>query len=175
MSPSDLRVITASEDLAAVVDRGAELDKELKKLGKEDAGIKSTITNKFKGQIQEGEVSVKVQGNEAVAVLTASESMSVDSGAEQYPSLRESLDSGLLGTVVEQKKALVVPPDDVDRAADILKEAGIQASVNYSVSVKAVDVRKMKESESGSQEETKARQALLSCISTKVTHRVKYE
>jgi len=172
---SDLRVITASDDLAAVVDRGAELDKQIKELSKEDSGVKSKIIEQMSGEIQDGEVSVKIQGNEAVAVLTASESMSVDSGAEQFPSLRESLDKGFLQTVVEEKISLIVPPEDVERAAQILKDAGIDATTSYSVSAKAVDVRKMRESESASVEETEARNTLESCLSVKTTHRIKYE
>lgn len=175
MSPKELRVITASESLAPVVERGAELDKQIKELTTEDAAIKAKIIEQVSGEIQGGEVSVRIQGTEAVAVLTASESMSVNAGADEFPVLKKSIGKGFLQTTVEEKKSLVVPPDDVERAAQVLKEAGIDATLSYSVSVKAADVRKMRESEGASEEEANAQKALESCLSVKTTHRVKYE
>jgi len=171
----EIRAITASEDIAAVIDRGAEVDKQIKTLGAEDKGIKSRIVDVLSGEIQGGEQSIRIQASQAAAVLTASESMSVDASSESYPQLQEALEEGELATVVEQKKELVVPPHEIEEAARVLKAAGILATITYSVSVKAVDVRKMRESEVASSEEAEARQALEACLSTSTTHKVKYE
>jgi len=172
---SRLRLITASEGLAPVIDRGAEIDRQIKALGKEDGEIKAKIIEEGKEQIEKTETSLKIQGKQAVAVLTASESMSVNAAADEFPALKDLVKRGFLQAVVEEKKALVVPPGDVEKAADVLKREGISATVTYSVSVKAADVRKMRESEVASEEEAKARNALESCLTVSTTHRVKYE
>jgi hypothetical protein len=171
----DIRAITASADMAAVIDRGADVDVELKNLQVEDKGLKAKITACLSEEMAEGEGGIRAKGTKAAVVVSTSEKMEVDASSERFPELQEAVHGGFLTNVVTCKQSLVVPPADLQRAADALREAGIGASIVESMAVKAADVRVMRESEVASTEEHNARQALESCLVSKVSHRVKYE
>lgn len=171
----DIRVIVATGEVAELVDKGAQIDANIKKLTVEDKAIKEKITTATKDEIKDGEVSVKVSGNSAAVLVTASESVSVDTSAEGYQELWGLLENGFLSKVVEYKKQLAVPPEDIKRAAEMLQESGIRATVTSSVSVKAEDIRKMRCASSVSKEETEAMKVLDKCLSKSITFRIKYE
>jgi len=172
---SDVRIITASADVAAIVDRGAEVDENLKNLTYEDKGLKVKITEVGSEAMEDGESSVKLEGSSSRALVSSSEKLDIDASAERYPEMKDAVDKGLLEGVVTRKMVLTVPQGDVDRAAEALKAAGIDATVSESLSVKAADVKKASESEVASSDHATAQAALKDCLVSKVSYRVKYE
>ncbi len=170
-----IRVVTASADMAAIIDRGADVDIELKNLGFEDEGLKKKIREAATSSMMEGETTLRLEGEKAAAVVSASEKMQVRAAAEQFDELKGVVKKGLLEGVVTSKQELVVPPADIERAVEALNQAGIGASIVESLSVKAADVRSMRESEAESSEHVNARKALEACLVSTVSYRVKYE
>ena len=79
----------------------------------------------------------------------------------------------MLGGVVEKKTELAIPPDKTQEAADILKSAGIAATIVESFSVNAAAYREPVDTNHS--EEVAARQNLKDCVSREATFRVKYE
>ena len=57
-----MRVITASEEVASLVDQGATVDKELKNLTYQDKGFKKKITDYAEGEWEGGEKSLRIEG-----------------------------------------------------------------------------------------------------------------
>jgi len=174
MAKKSMRAITASEGIAPVIVRGAEVDTEIKSLTVEDKGIKAKLIEVLAEEIQTDETSVRVEADRSAAVISAAEKTTIRVGADKYGELREAVKKGLL-PIVEMKQSLTVPPAEVERAAEILNEAGVTATVTESLTVKAADVRKMRESETASTEHHEAERALEACLDTDTSYRVKYE
>ena len=174
MPKKEIRIVTASEDVAAIIDRGAEVKTQLDNLTYEDKGLKVKI-----GQLAQdafdpevGETSIRLEGNSAIATVSESERLTINAGAETFPKLKEAVEAGLLN-VVTVKKELKVPPADIARAAEVLEQAGIKASVVESLNITADDVRTM--GQPANQEELEARHALMGCIESSKSYRVKYD
>lgn len=172
MAKKEIRMVMASGDVAGIVDHGSEVDTQLKNLTFEDKGIKSKISEFAAAELQEGEVSVRLRGSQAAAVVSAAEKVELDAEAESFPAVRKAIDSGLLEGFVERKLSLVVPPADVERASVALKAAGIQVSVAETLSVTAAALR---DPLVASLEQGDAVKALKACSKSEVSYRVKYE
>jgi len=172
MAKKEIRMVMASGDAAGIVDHGFEVDTQLKNLTFEDKGIKSKISEFAATEIQSGETSVRFRGTQAAAVVSAVEKVELDAEAESFPVVRSAIDSGLLEGFVERKLSLVVPPAEVERAAEALKAAGIKVSVAESLSVTA---DALKNKEVASVEQGAAVKALKACSKSDVSYRVKYE
>jgi hypothetical protein len=169
-----MRAITASEDIAPVIDRGADVDNEIKNLTFEDKGIKTKLIEVLSEEIADDETSIRVEAERSAAIISAAEKTTIRVGADKYTELRESVKKGML-PFVDMKQTLTVPPAEVEKAAEALKAAGITVTVTESLTVKAADVRKMKQSESASAEHLAAENALEACLDTDTSYRVKYE
>jgi len=171
----DIRIVTASADVSAVVDRGAEVDENIKNLTYEDKGLKAKLSEVAQSQFAEDESSIKLEGSKARAAVSSVEKTEVDPAAEKFTEVQKAVRAGLLEGIVTRKMSLVVPPGDVEKAAEALKTAGIQATVTESLSVKPDDLRNALKSESLSVEHTQAKTALKESVVTSVTYRIKYE
>jgi len=171
MAKKEIRMLVASEDVAGIIDHGADVDTQIKDLTDEDKGIKSKLTETLASQMQEGEVSIRVKGNTAAAVITASEKVEVDYASGQFAAVKDAVDKGILDGVVEQKKSIALPQDDVKKAVEILNQAGIKATMTETLSVKAEALRQ----EAKSVEQAKAMVVLGGCVKREKTYRVKYE
>jgi len=172
MAKRDIRKVAASSDVAAIIDRGADVNTQIKNLGFEDKGLKTKITEAAQGQLIKDELSVRLEGNTAAAIVSGAEKLEIDVGAEEFTTVRVALDKGFLKDVIDRKLNLVVPPADVERAAQALKAAGITAMVTESLSVKAENLRNIGAS---CVEEQTAMQALDRCVKRDVSFRVSYE
>lgn len=172
MAKKEVRILTASESMAKVVDRGADIDTEKKNLDFEDKGIKAKLAAEFGGKLVKDETSIKIAGTHAAAMLTAVDSVKLNYDAEGFPVVRDAMDSGLLQGFVEKTLSLVVPPADVDKAAEILIAAGVKASVAETVKVEAESLRSKVPT---SKEQSDAVNALKGCVSVERSYRVKYE
>jgi hypothetical protein len=168
----EVRILKASEDMANLVDRGADIDTNLKNLGFEDKGIKTKLAEVFCGKLAEGETSIRIAGNTAGAMLTAVDSVEMNYGADRFDDVRSAMDSGLLEGFVEKTLSLVVPSTDVDKAAEILIAAGVKASVAETVKVESEALRSKVPA---SKEQSDAVGALKSCVTIDRSYRVKYD
>ena len=167
----EMRMIMASEDISGLIDHGAEVDNQIKNLTSEDKGIKSKLTETISPQIQEGESSVRVKATVSAVVVTVVERVDIDLASPIYPKVKEAIEDGILEGVVERKLSLIVPPLDLVKSANVLKKAGIKATVSESISVKAEDLRK----EALTEDLKKAMECLKQCVKIETMYRVKYE
>ena len=173
--PKELRMIMASDELAPIIDRGADVDRKIKDLTSKDSGLKKKIVDLTSGELDGSEKSIKVEGGHSRAVVTAAESVKLDLGAEDFPKVKMSVAKGYLGDAVTKKRTLCIPPDKIDEAATALKEAGIDASVVEEFFIDKKEYDKMLQSEVSSSEQADAQAALKHCVKTDTTYRVKYE
>lgn len=171
----NIRAVVVSADVAAVIDRGADVDTVIKNLSNEDKGLKTKITEAAQNQLDEFELSVRLLGKTAAAVVSGVEKLDLDVGSEQFPQVREAIDKGLLSGVVERTVSLVVPPGDVERAAGELRKAGIRATVTESLKIVDASVLSGAGSFVGSVQAGEAIIALAKCVKRDVSFRVKYE
>jgi len=166
-----VRIITASSDVAPLIDRGLDVDIQIKNLTTEDKGIKARLGEVTKASIQEGETGVRLCGEKAAAVVSAVEKYELDASSEQFPKVQKAVENGLLAGIVEKIQQLAVPPADIEKAADILKKAGINVLVAEGFSINAEEFRKMSASEVLSIEQ----ESLRNCVTKSTSYRVKYE
>lgn len=172
MAGSKIRLIEASEDVAALVDQGADVGVELKNLGYQDKAIKAKLVEKTSGEINVDESpSVKVAGNKSIATVTAKTALKINSTAEAFPKVEAAISKGLLDGVVNVSKSIAVPPDAVDKTVALLEAAGIGVSVQTKMGV----VPELKRPVAASVEEKQARADLAGAVESDVTYTVKYE
>jgi len=168
------RLITASEKVSNLVNRGYEVDVDLKNLTFEDKGIKKMLADELEAQFGE-DTALRVEGTNGAAVISQSETYVLNGNAETVATVREAAEKGLLGDAVKVNKVLNVPADDRERAAEILQAAGIGASTSVELTVVPADYRQLMESETASEETAAARESLKELAERKLSYRVKYE
>ena len=175
MAKREIKAVQASADVAAIIDRGADVDADIKNLGFEDKGLKGKISEAAQNQMDAGDLSVRLLGKNSAAVVSGVEKIELDASAEQFPKVREAIDKGLLTDYVERTLTLVVPSDVAIAAADVLFKAGIRANVVEALKVTPDAFRKVVEVRSTSLEEGEAEEALIKCVKKDMSFRVKYE
>lgn len=165
-----IRKIVASVDIAPLIDRGASVDTELKNLTYEDKGIKARLTEVAGSELQTGETGIRLAGNESAAVISTVEKYELDASNEKFAEVQKAVEEGKLSGIMEKTQQLAVPPADIDKAADILKKAGINAMIAQAFTVSGDGFRNRDDSlEQGLEK------ALTACVSKSVSFRVKYE
>jgi hypothetical protein len=175
MAKREIKAVTASADVAAIIDRGADVDTQIKNLTFEDKGLKGKISEAAQAQLNEDELSVRLLGKTAAVVVSGVEKIDLNTGAEQFPQVREAIKNGLLTGIVERSLSLTLPPDDVVRAAEALEKAGIRATVTESLKVSAEALRGMSTGKTLSVQHADALANLSKCLTKDVSYRVKYE
>jgi hypothetical protein len=171
---SKAKLITGSEKVLGLVDRGYEVDVEIKNLGFEDKGIKKMLAEELLEEFGD-DTSIRVEGSSAAAVVTQSEKFTLDSKSADIVGVHAATERGLLGDAVKLEESLAVPADECQRASEILKAAGIEALVMTKMSVNPAEYRALNDRESVSAEEAQAKEALDRLVKKTVSHRVKYE
>lgn len=176
MAKREIRAVKANEDVAGWIDRGADIDTQVKNLTFEDKGIKTKITQLAEGQLDDGELSVRLLGKTAAAVVSGVEKIELDVNEEQFLKVREATVNGILKGIVSRNLELAVPEADMERAAEELRKIGIPAVVTETFKVEdASVVTDPNKSFVGSIQQTEAIGALKNCIKRDVSFRVKYE
>jgi hypothetical protein len=173
MAKKEIRMITASEDVASIIDQGSEIDTELKNLSYKDKGFKKKISESATPLMNEDELSVRLEGNTAKAVVTASKKYSFAADAEKAPAVIDAFDKGLLSGVLKKSQSVNIPAEKLQEAVSVLQAAGIQATLSTAYSVDGAAYREF--SDEGSPEVAAAKTALDSCVDESTTFRVKYE
>jgi hypothetical protein len=169
---SNIRVITASDDIANAIDIGADVDADLKDLTKEDKVIKAKIVEASKKVFEDNEISVRMKGGESAALITAVETYILNTNSPLMKDITTFIEEGILTGVIDKKQQLVVPPHLVEKALGILKNAGLtEATVTETFPINADGLRKFK-SEFADKEFLKK---LENDVAVDVTFRVKYE
>lgn len=118
------RSVTASDEVRELVDRGSEVDTQMKNLAFEDKGIKTKLGDAATGEMGEGELSIRLEGNKAAALVSVSEKYELDANAQEFDQTEAAIRQGTFGDAVKVERTLAVPPDDVGRAAAVLSQAG---------------------------------------------------
>ena len=176
MAKREIKAVEASSDVAAIIDRGADIDSQIKNLGFEDKGIKTRIVEIVKTQLNENELSVRLIGKTSAAVVSGVEKFEMDVNSEDFKTVREACYNGFLVGIVDRTVSLILPPGEVEEAAEILKKAGIRATVTESFSLKDNSVlSNTNKSFVGSLQVGDAICALSKCVTKDLSFRVKYE
>lgn len=175
MAKKEIRMVTAEESLATLIDRGATIDVELKNLSFEDKGIKTKLGERVGSDFSEGEQSLRFDGNKARALVTRVDNVDINTGAEKFADVKLAIEKGLLKDVVEVSQKLTVPPAMIEQAAEILKAAGIAASLSTSYAVDPGAYRDLLSKSTSTVEDDEARKSLAASVEESMTFRVKYE
>lgn len=171
-----MRVITASKDIQALVDKGFEVNNKWGELGKEDKAIKSKIKDFAEEKMEKHESSVAVSGSKATAVVTAEESYELLKSNGSFETVKQhAVDNGFLAKAVKRDVKLAVSLSAIEKAADILMAAGIEALVVETFNIDPKEFRLVRDANNLSNEEKEAQRALLKCAKRGVSFRLKYE
>jgi hypothetical protein len=173
MAKQEIRKIVASSDIAGLIDRGAEIDTELKNLTFQDKGHKKQITTHVENLIEDDETSVRVEGNLASALVTAMKQYSFVATHEKAKEVTDAAEKGILGGAVKVIISVRIPPADMARAVEVLNEAGIPATLTKSYDIEAKNYREF--SDEVSPEVAAIKDILDECIDETTSFRVKYE
>jgi len=170
------RVIVAEEKVAGIVDRGFEIDVNLKNFKVEDAGIKKVITDVAESLLEEGETSLSLKGEMSTANVVAVEKYELDCFGESFKEVKNSLNKGLYDGVVKEQLSLLVPPNRISDAFALLVKAGmLDVSVETMYTVNPEEYRVYSQSSQNSKERQEAQKALKGCVSCKKSFRVSFE
>lgn len=167
----NIRLITASDNLADAIDMGAEKDASIKDATKEDKAFKAKIVEVAEDLIQEDEISIKMQGRTHVALVTAVTSYTLDRLTPLMPEIIGLIKKGILTGIIDRNQSLAISQDDVEKAAEILKQAGIEAPITESFLISGENFRKFRKEFAQKEFVEK----LDKDVKKDVTFRVKYE
>ena len=173
MGKSKARLVTASEHITGLVDRGFEIDVDLKNLSVEDKGIKKILGDSLEDSF-DGDTSIAVVGSSGMATIGRTEKYAIKGDADTVEVVRTAAESGLLGKAVSTETLLNVPVADRERAAAILKAAGIVATTVVNLSIDPEEYRALMGSASASVESVEARNALAEVAVKTVGYRITY-
>ncbi len=174
MAKSKARLVTASEKVTGLVDRGYEIDVDLKNLTFEDKGIKTMLGEEL-GESFGEDSSIRVEGKKGAATISQSEKYAVKGDAESIDKVRKAAEQGLLGDAVTVEQVVNIPLADRERAAQILQAAGISATTSVNVAIVPAEYRALRDSEVSSAEAAQAKEVLDKVAERQVSYRVKYE
>ena len=171
---SKFRVVKVPDEVRLMVDEAAQTDEELKNLTFRNKAYRTKLVGAVSGSIQPDEASIKVEGEKAAATVTRRTTTTLDMAAENFPEVKQAVEDGLLEGVVSKSLSLRVPGDAVERAVEILKEAGFDVGVdaNYSL-VDVADINKPSVV-GGDSERAAAHDLLSKSLKEKVVHQVKF-
>jgi hypothetical protein len=177
MAKRDIRVVTASDsDVVGLIDHGADVDVQIKNLTSEDKAIKKQLGDLANCNITEGELSIRLAGKRSVALVSGVEKVDFDVTAPSYQAAKDAIDKGILWKVVDKTKSVNIPPAELDKAIEVLKQAGINIAVveSIKVSTEALD-SEMAPGKTASKEYVDALNNLKNSLKREVTFKVKYE
>jgi len=168
------RMITASVELAPLIDKGAVVKKSLDDLAYTDKAIKVSITESYAGSFQDEESSIRIAGEKSAAMITRRQSVEVDAAkAADFAVIRAAAKMG--DSRISLKRSLKLGERDIERAAAILEAAGIKANVEESVGMKPDDYRSIVRGAAPTPEAVALRTAVAACATVADTFAVKYE
>jgi len=170
-----VRIASVDEDVMALVDRGREIDEEIKNLVVEDKGTKKLIGDAAQQALEPGEFTVKLDGKESRAMVAVVEKYELDASKPEFETALAHVKAGVFGDAVTETRSLAIPPGDIEKAARLLSSAGIQAMVKVEHEVDAEEYRALVASTPSSTETKNAIEALKGCVVRKATTRVTYE
>jgi len=173
MGKSKARLVTASEQVGGLIDRGYEIDVDLKNLSVEDKGIKKMLGDEL-GESFGEDTSIAVSGKIGMVTMSRSEKYAIKGDADTVEAVRNAAQDGLLGDAVKTENVLNVPVADRERAANILKAAGILATTVVEMAIDPEEYRTLMASQTTSVEGTEAKQILGGAVEKTVNYRVKY-
>ena len=173
MAKSNARLVEANEKVVGLVARGYEVDVESKNLAFEDKGIKKMLADELSEAFGD-DSSIAVKGGDGMAVLTKSEKYKVKGDADAIARIAADSEVGYLDGAVSVDLTLNVPEADREKAAAILKAAGINATFTKEVSVDPEKYRALSAGKFASVERVAAKQNLDAVVEQNVTYRITY-
>jgi hypothetical protein len=172
---STLRVASVDERLSSLVDRGFEVDVQLKNLGTEATGTKKILGEEGVTLLQDGEKAVKLAGNIALATISTVEKYEIDASNEKFPLADAAIRSGAFSDAVKVSRTLAIAPEKVEEACALLQKAGFSVMVQTSYDINPEEFRVLTGSTSSTPQLQQAVDALKACAVKKPTTRVSFE
>ena len=170
------RSMTARDEVIGIIDRGGEVDVQLKNLSVEDKGIKKKITEEVEGNLQDGELALRLEGKTSVASVVVVEKYEVNASSDKFTEADTSIRAGQFGDAVKIVKSLVIPPAKVEAAYAVLKQMGMaDVLLETGYEVNPDEFRVLSSSTASSPEKQAAIEALKACVVRKASFRVSYE
>lgn len=110
-----------------------------------------------------------------MATVSAIEKYELDPSKDDFHVADLAIRSGAFGDAVKAVKVLNVPPDQIDKAAEVLKAAGINCMVTVGYNIDADEYKVLAGSTPSTDEMRAAIVALGKCITSKTSTRISYE
>ena len=106
----EIRVIQASNSLVEAIDEGAKIASQIKSLGYKDKQFKDKITDNAIKKMENGELSLRMQGKKSAVLVSVSEKYDIDTENENFETVKNALTKGSLDGVVDKKVIVSVAP-----------------------------------------------------------------
>ena len=158
-----------------LVDLGAEIDVELKRLASQDKTIKQELGGAAVEVLQPEESSVKLAGTKSLALISTVEKYNINTNSDSFPEVQNGIDLNIFDKVVKTTKSLVIPPEIVEKACELLRQAGLQVMIQTTHTIDAEEYRELVSNPNPSPEKQKFIDALRKSVECKSTMRVTYE
>jgi hypothetical protein len=175
MAKKQIRVASVNEKIAALIDRGSEIDETQKNLTVEEKGIKKILGDEAEKLLEKDETSVKLSGNKALASIVATEKYELNASHDLFPLADAAIKTGAFSDAVRVVKSLAIPPEKVEEAAKLLKKAGLNVMLQVNYDIDPKEFRVLMGSRQSTDELQKVVDALRQCSVRKTTMRVSYE
>jgi len=171
----EIRVIQASNSLVEAIDEGAKIASQIKSLGYKDKQFKDKITDNAIKKMENGELSLRMQGKKSAVLVSVSEKYDIDTENENFETVKNALTKGSLDGVVDKKVIVSVAPDYVDEIKKLVGEVIFNKAFAIETVYKVNSDAYRKYDPNGSKEKQELKKALDDCTSLNTIKRVKYE
>lgn len=169
------RVANASPTLAEKIDAGHKLDTDIKTEEMRFKALKAKISDTALSKMKEGELSLRLLGNKASALVSVSENYSLDAESDDFEKILEAADKGELDGVVKKKISVQVDPSMIDEIRRLVGQTVFDQAiaVNASYSVDAEGYRNFEPN--GSLELVKLKEALDAAVVCSTTTKIRFK
>ncbi len=128
---SKIRTASANEGLAKTIDKAAELDSELKAITAESKTAKAIINERIlDGIIQDGETSVKVEGEISSVTMSLVKKYAFDESSYNADIVEQAIEEGFLDGVISKDTVISIPHDKAKEVMAVLQKAGLAKFVS---------------------------------------------
>jgi hypothetical protein len=137
MAKARERIAAAIEDVATKIDRGFKVDTDGKTLALELKKIKNEVSDAALAEMNDGELSLRLTGKKASALVSVSESYSLDTTVDDFDLVEKAADAGELDGVVQKRLSASIQPEHIEEIrrliGQVLFDEAISVSTSYSV------------------------------------------
>lgn len=177
---SKAKTIKVDDPVKSLIDRGFEINNQIKNLSYEDKAIKAklqeNLVNETNDVFSENDSnSIAIEGNNGKAKIVKNHKIEIKGSDEEMDDAVKAVNSSEdLKNVASVVEHLDVPEHQHAKAYEVLKQAGFDVNLKSSINVDRVKYDNLKQSSAMTNEEQENRQALDNVVNEKTYYKVTF-